>query len=90
MLRGKRLTTGAAMVLALAVLASGEVRKEFHYKVHHRASVSIFNQYGPISVKPIGGHQVVVTAVLHSDKVEVDQNPGRKPRFSDLSPAGRS
>jgi DUF4097 and DUF4098 domain-containing protein YvlB len=64
------------MVVAVALLASGEVRKEFHYKVHRRASVSIFNQYGPISVKPIGGHQVVVTAILHSDKVEVDQSQG--------------
>jgi DUF4097 and DUF4098 domain-containing protein YvlB len=76
MLRGKRCIAGAAMVLAFAALAEGQVRKEFHYKVHHRASVSIFNQYGPISVKPIGGHQVVVDAVLHSDKVEVDQSQG--------------
>jgi DUF4097 and DUF4098 domain-containing protein YvlB len=64
------------LVLGLSVLASSEVRKEFHYKVHRRASVSIFNQYGPISVKPIAGHQVVVVAILHSDKVVVDQSRG--------------
>jgi DUF4097 and DUF4098 domain-containing protein YvlB len=71
-------TTSLALlfVLALCILASSEVRKEFHYKVHHRASVSLFNQYGAISVKPISGHQVVVTAVLHSDKVVVDQSQG--------------
>jgi DUF4097 and DUF4098 domain-containing protein YvlB len=71
-------TTSLALlfVLTLCILASSEVRKEFHYKVHHRASVSLFNQYGAISVKPIGGHQVVVTAVLHSDKVVVDQSQG--------------
>lgn len=61
------------LIVAITTFASSEVRKEFHYKVNHRASVSIFNQYGPISVKPISGHQVVVTAILHSDKVEVDQ-----------------
>jgi len=72
----RRTSVGFVLVLVLAVFASGEVRKEFHYKVHRRASVSIFNQYGPISVKPVSGHQVVVVAVLHSDKVEVDQSWG--------------
>jgi DUF4097 and DUF4098 domain-containing protein YvlB len=64
------------VVLISVMIASAEDRKEFHYKVHHRASVSVFNQYGPISVKPISGHQVIVTAILHSDKVEVDQSQG--------------
>lgn len=77
MLRSMRAVSLALLaVLALTAFASSEVRQEFHYKVHHRASVSIFNQYGAISVKPIGGHQVVVTAVLHSDKVVVDQSQG--------------
>lgn len=64
------------VVVALTTFASSQVRKEFHYQVHHRASVSIFNQYGPISVKPVSGHQVVVVAILHSDKVELDENRG--------------
>jgi len=63
-------------VVVLAAVASSQVRKEFHYQVHRRASVSIFNEYGPISVKPASGHQVIVVAILHSDKVEVDQNHG--------------
>ena len=61
-------------VLVSAAFATDEVRKEYRFKVHHRASVSIVNQYGPISVKPGNGHQVIVTAVLHSDKVEVEQS----------------
>jgi len=63
-----------AMVLIAAVLAAAETRKEYRFKVHRRASVSIVNQYGPISVKPSGAKQVVVTAILHSDKVEIDQS----------------
>jgi DUF4097 and DUF4098 domain-containing protein YvlB len=61
-------------VLVVTAFASDAVRKEYRFKVHRRASVSIVNQYGPISVKPGSGHQVMVTAILHSDKVEVDQN----------------
>jgi len=61
-------------VLVVAAFATDEVRKEYRFKVHHRVSVSIVNQYGPISVKPGSGNQVIVTAILHSDKVEVEQN----------------
>jgi DUF4097 and DUF4098 domain-containing protein YvlB len=34
----------------------------------------VTNQYGPISVKPSGGSQVLVTVILASDKVEIDQS----------------
>ena len=61
------------VIVGAATLASGETRKEYRYTVGPKASVSVINQYGPISVKPNGGNQVVVTAVLHSDKAEVDQ-----------------
>ena len=61
------------VIVGAATLASGETRKEFRYTVGPRASVSVINQYGPISVKPTSGNQVIVTAVLHSDKAEVDQ-----------------
>lgn len=62
------------MALVGAAFAAGETRREFHFKVGRRASVSVVNQYGPISVKPAAGKQVVVIAILHSDKVEVDQS----------------
>jgi DUF4097 and DUF4098 domain-containing protein YvlB len=61
-------------VLVVAAFAADEVRKEYRFKVHHRASVSIVNQYGPISVKPGAASQVIVTVILHSDKVEVEQD----------------
>jgi len=70
--RSTTATLVAAVLLAGTVVAAAETRKEFRFRVHRRASVSVANQFGPISVKPSSGKQVLVTAVLHSDKVEVD------------------
>ena len=61
-------------VLLVAAFATAEVRKEYRFKVQRRASVSIVNQYGPISVKPSAGNLVIVTVTLHSDKVVVEQD----------------
>ncbi len=70
-----RAATLAIVVTAtLATLAVAENKKEFRYTVGPHASVSITNQYGPITVKPGSGNQVVVTAILASKKVEVDQS----------------
>lgn len=67
----------SALVVVFAIIAvavaAAETRKEYRFKVHHRASVSIANPYGPISVKPSGSKHVLITAILHSDKVEIDQ-----------------
>lgn len=68
-------TFAVVMVLVLAAFAADETtRKEIHFKVGRHASVSIINQYGPISVKPGPGKHVLVTATLHSGKVEIDQS----------------
>ena len=73
------------MILVLAAFAAAETtRKEMHFKVGRRASVSIINQYGPVSVKPGPVKYVVVTAILYSDKVEIDQSK-RGNRVSVLS-----
>lgn len=64
----------AVLVLAAVTFAAGETRKQYRFTVGPRASVSITNEYGPISVKPATGNQISVTAILHSNKVEVDQN----------------
>lgn len=62
-----------------AALAADQPKKEFKYSVLPKASVSILNQYGPISVKPSNTNQIVVVATPHSDKVQVDgsQNGNR-------------
>jgi DUF4097 and DUF4098 domain-containing protein YvlB len=64
------------VIAALATLASAQARKEFRYTVGPHPSISINNPYGPIVVKPGSGNQVLVTATLHSPKVEVDQSQG--------------
>ena len=62
--------------LAISACAAAEVKKEYRFKVKRHAGVSIVNQFGPISVKPTAGNQVVVNAILYSDKVEVDSSQG--------------
>ncbi|HXZ33974.1 MAG TPA: DUF4097 family beta strand repeat-containing protein [Terriglobales bacterium] len=75
MRRGNRVSALVIVaVLMAAVLAAAETRKEFHFRVHRRASVSVVNQFGPISVRPSAGKHVVVTAILHSDKAEIDES----------------
>jgi DUF4097 and DUF4098 domain-containing protein YvlB len=68
-------TTVATLVLAtcLSAAAFAEARKEYRFTVGPNANVSVDTQYGAISVKPGAANQVVVTATLKSDKVEVDQ-----------------
>jgi DUF4097 and DUF4098 domain-containing protein YvlB len=51
-----------------------ESRKEYHFNVGPKAGVSVNNPYGSISVKPSANNTVSISAVLHSDKVEVDNS----------------
>jgi DUF4097 and DUF4098 domain-containing protein YvlB len=68
-------TAVATLILAtcLASTASAETKKEYCFTVGPNANISVDTQYGAISVRPGSGNQVVVTATLGSDKVEVDQ-----------------
>jgi DUF4097 and DUF4098 domain-containing protein YvlB len=50
------------------------LRKDLHFNVSARAGVSVNNPYGSISVKPSAGNTVSISAVLSSDKVEIDSN----------------
>jgi DUF4097 and DUF4098 domain-containing protein YvlB len=85
MQRTQRATTFVVVIVVLAAFAAAETtRKEMHFKVGRRASVSIVNQYGPISVKSGPGKHVMVTAILSSSKVEIDQSK-RGNRVSILS-----
>lgn len=67
--------TVATLVLATCLSASAfaETRKEYRFTVGAKANISVDTQYGAISVKPGTSSQVVVTAILQSDSVEVDQ-----------------
>src|ERR1700728_1942804 len=67
-----------AKLVAIGVIVAGtlvaESKKEYHFTVGPKAGVSVMNPYGSISVGPSNNNTVVVNAVLHSDKVEVDNN----------------
>jgi DUF4097 and DUF4098 domain-containing protein YvlB len=63
----------SALATCLASVALAESVKEYRYTVGRNANVSVDTQYGAISVRPGSGNQVVVTATLSSNKVEVDE-----------------
>ena len=67
-------TKVVTLVLAtcLATVATADTKKEYRFTVSRGAVVSVDTQYGSISVKPGAANQVVITAILHSDKAEVD------------------
>ena len=58
----------------LAGTLIAQSRKEYRFNVGAKAGISVNNPYGAISVKPSPGNTVVVSAVLASDKVEVDSS----------------
>jgi DUF4097 and DUF4098 domain-containing protein YvlB len=62
------------LVVALTAWASAETKKEYRFNVGVKSTVSIINQYGPITVRPSTGNFVVINATTYSDKVEVDQS----------------
>ncbi|MFZ0734771.1 MAG: DUF4097 family beta strand repeat-containing protein [Candidatus Sulfotelmatobacter sp.] len=53
---------------------SAEIHKDLRFNVAPKAGVIVNNPYGSISVKPSNGNVVIVSAVLASDKVEIDNN----------------
>jgi DUF4097 and DUF4098 domain-containing protein YvlB len=79
------------LVVVGAIVAGtlvAESHKEWRFNVGPKAGVSVNNPYGSISVKPSSNNTVVINAVLHSDKVEVDnrQNGNRVDVQSHLLP----
>jgi DUF4097 and DUF4098 domain-containing protein YvlB len=63
-----------AMAFVATVALAADTKKEFKYTVGPKASVTIVNEYGPVSVKGVPGRQITITATTHSDKVEVDSS----------------
>jgi DUF4097 and DUF4098 domain-containing protein YvlB len=77
-------TVGAMMAGSLLA----ETKKELRFPVGPRAGISVINPYGSISVKPSTNSTIIVTAILHSDRVEIDntQNGNRVDIQSHLLP----
>ena len=61
-------------MMCISTVWATDTRREFKYNVGPRAAVTINNEFGPISVKPSTGNEVIVNATLHSDKVEIDNS----------------
>jgi DUF4097 and DUF4098 domain-containing protein YvlB len=71
--RSNRATLTVVVLLTLTVFATAQTKKEYRYNVGAKATVSIVNTYGAVSVHPSTGNYVLVNATTYSDKVEVDQ-----------------
>jgi len=67
-------TVTTVLMLVGVSLCAENVRKDLHFKVGKRPTISINNPYGPVVVRAGVPHQVSVTAILHSDRVELDQS----------------
>ena len=71
---GKYAASAAIVLMLAGSLCAENVRKDLHFKVGKHPTISINNPYGPVIVRAGVPHEVVVTAILHSDKVELDQS----------------
>jgi DUF4097 and DUF4098 domain-containing protein YvlB len=72
---GRTIRVAAIGVATGAILAGtlvAQSRKEYRFNVTAKAGVSVNNPFGSISVKPSSGYIVVISAMLYSTKVEVD------------------
>jgi Putative adhesin len=67
-------TAGIVLMLVGVSLCAENIRKDLHFKVGKHPTISINNPYGPVVVRAGAPHEVVITAILHSDKVELDQS----------------
>jgi len=68
----------AKLVFALlfgfvALIAQAQTRKEMKFPVGPGASLTITNDFGPVTVHTAPGSQVVAVATLRSDQMEIDQ-----------------
>jgi hypothetical protein len=70
---GQSAVVTLVLATCMASAAFAETKKEYRFTVGPHAIISVDTQYGAISVKPGSGNQVLVTATLKSENVEVDQ-----------------
>ena len=92
----ERVMVGAMVGTIFGAMTAGtlvaETHKEIHFNVGARAGVSVNNPYGSISVKPSINNTVSISAILSSEKVEVDseQTGNRVDIQSHLLPGSNS
>ena len=70
----KQLGVVFAVLLIISSAWAADNRKEFKYSATPGSTVTIVNEFGPVTLKLAPGHQVLIVAETHSDKVEVDSS----------------
>lgn len=70
----KRVSVVCALLVAAATTLAAQNRKEFKYTAAPGANLTIVNEFGPVTLKPASGRQVLIVATLRSDKVEIDSS----------------
>ena len=69
----------AAFWLLVSLPGSAQIKKEVRFRVGEKSVISIINNYGPITVKPSGSNEVVVTTVSYSNEVDfVNEQHGNR------------
>jgi DUF4097 and DUF4098 domain-containing protein YvlB len=63
---------GLVVAACMVSAATADTRKEYRYTVGPKASVTVDTEYGSISVKPGNANQVLVVAMIRSDKAGID------------------
>jgi len=86
--RRQLLLSAAGLAIGIcAVTAHAESRKEARIDISPNGTLNIVNNSGSVTLHSGSGHQVLVTYIVHSDKVEVDQNASSKQRVELLTHA---
>ncbi len=61
-----------AVLLATAAASAADNKKEFRYNAGPGATVNVVNPFGPVTIRPAPGKQIIIAATTHSDKAEAD------------------
>jgi DUF4097 and DUF4098 domain-containing protein YvlB len=69
MSKGLSCTVAVGCLCALSFAGNN---REFRYNVGPNSSVTVTNEFGPVTVKGVPGRQIMITAKPHSNKVEID------------------
>ena len=71
--RCTKLALAVAVLLVFACAASAQTRKELRFNVSPGAAINITNDFGPVTVRSAPGSQVLVTALVRSDQVQIEK-----------------
>lgn len=82
----RRLTSFATLpvLVAFSCLAFAQSKTDLRYNIAPGATVSITNDFGPVTVRAATGSQLIVSATPHSEKVKVETSGSQSGRRFDF------